>query len=147
MPLLDAPAVAQGLAKVQVLKKKFMNSWTKGKWIEVDLLTLPDINRRLGIKSPHVVKLDVEGYEFDVFDDLLKMPAMEQFMFELHYGGAQKWRESLAKIESAGFKVYDKELGRYFIPPHLNPGPFSPRQLSKAHATGVCGHDVRIPAC
>jgi len=74
------------------------------------MLTITEVRRRLGGQPPTVLKLDVEGAEWEIAT-LLPACGAQQLMFELH-GFLSRWLELLAALSHAGYTLYRVEDGR-----------------------------------
>ena len=109
-----------GLAKQTQFDVEFKNFWTgeelaAGRIKEhpkVSMYSIADLNRKLGV-TPTVVKLDIEGFEFDLIADCAKQLEVEQILVELHYNKPAMWRSVLDNILAQGFQLYAKEAGRF----------------------------------
>jgi FkbM family methyltransferase len=91
-----------------------------GPVVEVEALTLASIRRRLGHGAVALVKLDVEGVEFDVLPGLLALdPLPRQVLVEFHHRfpglGPDRARAAVAALRAAGYcLVWLSATGREF---------------------------------
>jgi FkbM family methyltransferase len=83
---------------------------TRGEHIDVPTRRLGAIRRELGV--PDVLKMDIEGAEYNVLRDLLTGPAPffpKQLALEFHHFwpevGLAKTRDALATLNSAGYRI------------------------------------------
>lgn len=78
---------------------------------------LSTLAAELGVDRVSVLKMDVEGAEFEVLDDLLtEGPAVDQLLVEFHHfwdGSIDRTQAMLGKLADAGFRLYHvSETGR-----------------------------------
>lgn len=101
------------------------NSWTRHKTEGgIHMKTMADIMAALHHTAVPVVKLDIEGWEFQVLPQLVHPDlGVEQVLLELHWTvdgdkntlprrGARAWLEALLNLYKAGFRVMSKRAGR-----------------------------------
>ena len=84
----------------------------------------------LNISFAPIIKLDIEGYEFEVIQSILKLTqryGVQQILLELHYGGitnddfrqvnggrgGERWIEIFRLFKQSGFEIFWKLGGRY----------------------------------
>lgn len=79
-----------------------------GEW---KAISIPDFMKQKGWKALDILKLDIEGFEFEVLDSILKagLPC-KQLLVEFHYGksmGHSFWKflSFLIKLRLAGFRL------------------------------------------
>jgi FkbM family methyltransferase len=107
------------------------NYWTDYKPFDVKFYTLADIMRRLNHTHVDLIKVDIEGYEFDVFEQLTAPDvACEQLLFELHFRGPVAWLNVFAHVYAAGMVPFYVEPGRY----HARPEDAAKRMCDKPGA-------------
>ncbi len=89
-------------------------------YLELPVKRLSTIMKEQGHKSIDVLKLDIEGFEYKVIDDILasKIP-IRQFLVEFHHGmyGFSKYEteEAIAKLTQAGYELFfASDVGREF---------------------------------
>jgi FkbM family methyltransferase len=88
--------------------------------VELPVKRLTTVLRELGHERLDVLKLDIEGAEYAVLDDLLATgPLPRQLMVEFHHGMGDVTLEStercLDRLRAAGYRVFDaRETGREF---------------------------------
>ncbi len=79
--------------------------------INVPAYTIPSIMHELGHSHVDLVKLDVEGAEYDVIDAMLDHPnPPRQLLVEFHHRfpgiGMERTRECIAKLGGAGYDLF-----------------------------------------
>lgn len=79
--------------------------------ISVPMETLADIMKRLGHTQLDVLKMDIEGAEYDVLDNLLAAPLpVKQLLIEFHDrffpDGQARTRRAVAQLRQQGFEIY-----------------------------------------
>jgi FkbM family methyltransferase len=77
----------------------------------VNVKTLSTLMKELGHTSIDILKMDIEGAEYDVLDDILSQKIIiKQLLVEFHHRqkniSIRKTREALRKLNTAGFKVF-----------------------------------------
>jgi hypothetical protein len=92
-----------------------------GQAITVDMKTLHTTLRELGHGSVDVLKLDVEGAEYAIVEQLVEQPlAVRQLLVEYHHGlypsiGLEDTRRSVNLLLKAGWQIFDiSPLGREY---------------------------------
>ena len=84
---------------------------TDARFLELPVKRLSTIMEELGHNTIDVLKLDIEGFEYKVIDDILdsKIP-IRQFLVEFHHGmyGFTKieTEDAIAKLTKAGYKLF-----------------------------------------
>lgn len=83
-------------------------------------MRLKDIMKMLGHESIHLLKMDIEGSEYDVFDDLLSdltVSLPEQIAFELHTAASSpvSWRQRKMTPGEIGALAERLYLGGYRV--------------------------------
>jgi len=81
------------------------------KFVRVKVKTLADIAKELGHTSIDILKMDIEGAEYDVIDDILKSGIkIHQLLIEFHHRfhpeGSKITRISIEKLRQAGFLLF-----------------------------------------
>lgn len=100
---LSAPAAAVGVGRV-----------------EFEVRRLSTLMSELGHTQIDLLKMDVEGAEYDVIDDLLRQRAFpKQLLVEFHHGmhgiPVSKTEACLRGLRKAGYRVFDAQpTGREF---------------------------------
>ena len=84
---------------------------TAGAAIEVQVKRLGTIMAELGHQRLDVLKMDVEGAEYDVLADVLAQSIeIDQILVEFHHQfknvGAQKTRDAVTRLNNAGYRVF-----------------------------------------
>eukprot|EP00756_Hemistasia_phaeocysticola_P061896 Hpha_TRINITY_DN52_c0_g1::TRINITY_DN52_c0_g1_i1::g.110027::m.110027 len=102
-----------GLAR-EDKEERVSNSWSRGESQLAQFKALRGIMEQLGHQRVDVVKLDIEGYEWGVLDQVLD-PAVgvRQVLLEMHFGGAGQWVSALRALHLAGFRPFHAERLRY----------------------------------
>ena len=70
-----------------------------------------DITRKLGHKKVDILKMDIEGSEYDVIDSILDSDVrIDQILIEFHErffdDGFNKTMDLIKKIEKKGYKLF-----------------------------------------
>ncbi len=84
--------------------------------IEVPVYRLASILKLFGHQSIDLLKMDVEGAEYSVIDDLLASGIFpQQLLVEFHHHwpeiGAKKTKHALRLLNSAGYRIFDVSPG------------------------------------
>jgi FkbM family methyltransferase len=91
-----------------------------GERVEFPVKCLGTVLRELGHQRLDVLKLDIEGSEYEVLDDLLDHGLLPpQLLVEFHHGAGgvtlDQTEQSLEKLCRAGYRVFDaRATGREF---------------------------------
>jgi FkbM family methyltransferase len=91
-----------------------------GERLEFPVKRLGTALRELGHERLDLLKLDIEGSEYEVLDDLLANgPLPPQLLVEFHHGTGSvtldQTEQSLQKLCAAGYRVFDaRDTGREF---------------------------------
>ena len=86
----------------------------------VEVKTLKDIMNELGHTYIDLLKMDIEGAEYDVIDDIIKSDIkIHQILIEFHHRfhpqGITKTRNSIKRLKEAGFVLfYVSPIGEEF---------------------------------
>ena len=80
-------------------------------YVEVELQTFQYIANRLGHKTIDVLKMDIEGAEYDTIDNIINSNiAITQILLEIHErffeDGKQKTELLLKKLKDKGYKLF-----------------------------------------
>ena len=83
--------------------------------ISCSVLTFRSMMKRLGHGSVDVLKMDVEGSEYEVIEEVLKGDFFpNQFLIEFHHGlhgiRVQKTRDSIELLRRSGYRLFDVSL-------------------------------------
>jgi FkbM family methyltransferase len=86
-------------------------SSTKDRAIEVQVRRLETIMRELGHNRIDVLKMDIEGAEYEVIDDILRSGLqVQQLLVEFHHRlpgvGTDGTRRAVAQLNAAGYKIF-----------------------------------------
>jgi len=73
---------------------------------------LSTVLEKLGHKRIDILKMDIEGAEYEVIDDIIKAPVpIIQVLIEFHHrfenSGIGKTREAISKLNKAGYRVFN----------------------------------------
>ena len=79
--------------------------------VEVKMKSFQDITRKLGHKKIDILKMDIEGSEYDVIDSILDSDVrIDQILIEFHErffdDGFQKTMDAIKKIGKKGYKLF-----------------------------------------
>lgn len=79
--------------------------------IEVDVRQLSTITGSLGHDRVDVLKLDIEGAEYEVLDDILTGGVRpRQLLVEFHHRvsgiGVERTRQAVARLKAAGYRIF-----------------------------------------
>ena len=91
---------------------------TKDDVIEVPAYSLETITRKLGHDRIDLLKMDIEGAEYEVLDGLLESPVLPaQLLVEFHHrfveDGLQKTYDVIEQLRDAGYGIFAiSEIGR-----------------------------------
>ena len=86
--------------------------------IEVPVYSIPSIMRELGHSFINLMKIDVEGAEYEIIDDILNNGVLpEQILIEFHHRFSNKNKKmtqnSLKSLRRFGYKIFSiSETGR-----------------------------------
>lgn len=77
----------------------------------VPALTVPSMASRLGHEHIDLIKMDIEGAEYDVIDNLLASPLRpQQLLVEFHHRhkgvGPKRTQRALQQLRSAGYRIF-----------------------------------------
>lgn len=80
--------------------------------LEVPVYTLQTLMQRLGHTHIDVLKMDIEGAEYDVIDHLLDAQLdIRQIVLEFHHRfpdiGIEPTRQAVARLHAAGYRIFD----------------------------------------
>ena len=78
--------------------------------VSVQMKSINDILNELGHKNIDVLKMDIEGSEYDVLDDIMNTPIfIGQILIEFHdrfvENGKKKTREAIKKLKAHGYVI------------------------------------------
>ena len=91
---------------------------TKDDVIEVPAYSLSSITEKLGHDRIDLLKMDIEGAEYEVLEGLLDCPVLpEQLLVEFHHrfveNGLQRTYDIVDQLRSAGYQIFAiSEIGR-----------------------------------
>ena len=91
---------------------------TRDDVIEVPAYSLATITEKLGHKRIDVLKMDIEGAEYEVLEGLLDSPVLPtQLLVEFHHrfveNGLQRTYDIIEQLRLAGYKIFAiSEIGR-----------------------------------
>jgi FkbM family methyltransferase len=83
----------------------------RDKAIQVDVRRVSTLMRDLGHDRLDVLKMDIEGAEYDVIDDMLASGvAVDQLLIEFHHRfpdvGIERTRQAVTKLNAAGYRIF-----------------------------------------
>lgn len=84
---------------------------TRGRSITVPVKRLCTIMKELGHSQVDILKMDIEGAEYDVIDDLARSDVRpRQILVEFHHSfpsvGVKKTRDAVEKLRSIGYQIF-----------------------------------------
>jgi FkbM family methyltransferase len=87
------------------------NQNTKKEYIEVDVKTIHELMKINHHESLDIVKMDIEGAEYEVIPDILKFSKIiKQLLVEFHHryfdNGKELTLELVSEINQAGYSIY-----------------------------------------
>jgi FkbM family methyltransferase len=87
-----------------------------GEAITIEVCTLPTLLKRIGATRIDVLKMDIEGFEYGVIEQMLDTPIRpRQLLVEFHhrmYGyGPDDTRRSIARLNAAGYRIFYVSAG------------------------------------
>lgn len=91
---------------------------TQDDLIEVPAYSLSSITEKLGHDRIDLLKMDIEGAEYEVLEGLLSCPVLpEQLLVEFHHrfveNGLQRTYDIVEQLRSAGYQIFAiSEIGR-----------------------------------
>ena len=88
------------------------NSSTQSESIEVEVLRLSTIMQQLNHKKIDVLKIDIEGAEYEVIDNILSENIdIVQILVEFHHRlkpfSIEKTKQAIQKLNKTGYKVFN----------------------------------------
>jgi len=103
-----------------------MTSRQSEKFVSVKVKRLSDICKELGHSSVDILKMDIEGAEYEVLDDIIHSGIpIQQLLVEFHHRfqaeGSGLTRKSVEKLKNAGYLLFHvSDNGEEFS--FINPG-------------------------
>ncbi len=87
------------------------NNVDTGRKVSVEMKSIGDIVRELGHDHIDVLKMDIEGSEYDVIDSILKANlSITQLLIEFHdrffEDGRERTRRAIGQLKACGFEVF-----------------------------------------
>uniref|UniRef100_A0AC34FRP8 Methyltransferase domain-containing protein n=1 Tax=Panagrolaimus sp. ES5 TaxID=591445 RepID=A0AC34FRP8_9BILA len=100
--------------RISVVDGTFMKATIAGKRNEsMNHYTLKDVMETFNDKRVDILKIDIEGAEFDIQEELISVP-MCQLLIEIHGNSARHTLQLLHKLSKNGFFLFSYEInGRY----------------------------------
>jgi FkbM family methyltransferase len=79
--------------------------------IDVDVRRVPTLMRELGHTRLDVLKMDIEGAEYDVIDDIVASGVnVGQLLVEFHHRftgvGVERTRRAVARLNASGYRIF-----------------------------------------
>ena len=112
------PRLKKDGSKSDVMYTMIAEDETVSDAIEVPAYSLSTISEKLGHRQIDLMKMDIEGAEYEVLDGLLASPIKPtQLLVEFHHRfpgiGLEKTAEVIERLREAGYKVFAiSEIGR-----------------------------------
>ena len=112
------PRLRKDGTKSEVMYTMIAEEQTVDDAIEVPAYSLSTISDKLGHEQIDLMKMDIEGAEYEVLDGLLESPIQPtQLLVEFHHRfpgiGLEKTAEVIERLRAAGYKVFAiSEIGR-----------------------------------
>ena len=112
------PRLKKDGTKSDVMFTMIPEEETKDDVIEVPAYSLSTIVKKLGHDRIDVLKMDIEGAEYEVLDGLLESPVKPtQLLVEFHHrfveNGLERTYEIISRLREAGYQVFAiSEIGR-----------------------------------
>ncbi|RVB80568.1 MULTISPECIES: FkbM family methyltransferase [unclassified Mesorhizobium] len=92
-----------------------------GSSVKAPVLRLESIMSQIGLPEPTILKMDIEGFEYDVISDILAGPVRPlQLLIEFHHGmydgfGAERTMGAVDALRAAGYRLfYTSRTGREY---------------------------------
>jgi FkbM family methyltransferase len=112
------PRLRQDGSKSEVMYTMVAEEETVDDAIEVPAYSLSTISEKLGHRSIDLLKMDIEGAEYEVLDGLLTSPVKPaQLLVEFHHRfpgiGLEKTADMIERLRDDGYKIFAvSEAGR-----------------------------------
>jgi len=112
------PRLKKDGTKSDVMYTMIAEDETRDDAIEVPAYSLSTISEKLGHQQIDLMKMDIEGAEYEVLDGLLASPIKPtQLLVEFHHRfpgiGLEKTADVIERLRRAGYKVFAiSEIGR-----------------------------------
>lgn len=81
----------------------------KGESVKAEVLQIQSIISRFDLQNPDILKMDIEGFEYEVIDNILQSPLRpKQFLIEFHHGiyaniDNSLTKKAVASLQTAGY--------------------------------------------
>jgi len=112
------PRLKKDGTKSDVMYTMIAEEETIGDAIEVPAYSLSTISEKLGHQQIDLLKMDIEGAEYEVLDGLLASPILPtQLLVEFHHRfpgiGLEKTADMIERLRAAGYRIFAiSEIGR-----------------------------------
>uniref|UniRef100_A0AC35FSE3 Methyltransferase domain-containing protein n=1 Tax=Panagrolaimus sp. PS1159 TaxID=55785 RepID=A0AC35FSE3_9BILA len=101
------------IQRISAANGKFMKALIAGKTNELmNHFTFKDIMNRFGDKRVDILKIDIEGAEFDIQDELISVPIC-QILIEIHGKTSKEALQLLQKFSTSGFYLFSYEINGF----------------------------------
>jgi FkbM family methyltransferase len=112
------PRLKKDGTKSEVMFTMVPEEETKDDVIEVPAYSLSSITRKLGHKRIDILKMDIEGAEYEVLEGLLASPVQPtQLLVEFHHrfveNGMERTYDIIGRLRESGYRIFAiSEIGR-----------------------------------
>jgi len=112
------PRLKKDGSKSDVMFTMIPEEETKGDVIEVPAFSLASIAKKLGHDRIDLLKMDIEGAEYEVLEGLLRSPVLPtQLLVEFHHrfveDGLTKTYDIIQRLRAVGYRIFAiSEIGR-----------------------------------
>lgn len=86
---------------------------------DVQIMTLNGIMRRLGHSRIDIVKIDIDGMEYEVFESpqssMATLRSTKQLLVEFHWQGADRTAKIFETLHRLGFQAFHHEFNMFYL--------------------------------
>jgi FkbM family methyltransferase len=117
-PLTLYPRVGKSGEQSEVMYTLVADQSVRGNGLDVPAYTIPTILAKLGHSKINLLKMDIEGAEYDALDEMLRSPLRpEQLLVEFHHRfsdiGPDRTRRLIDRLKNAGYRIFAvSDIGR-----------------------------------